>query len=140
VHFFWGSMDLAVTRFSGKRAPARHDQDVIQREAYSHEVISAGFWPGSGGYGQAAFYTYAAPVPNSLPDALIPGPGYYDKTLGEFILNYADVVSSPEPATTVMSFLERAYSAAADAAGWDREGTRSTAGLLRALTRNERVF
>lgn len=120
VHFFWGSMDLAVTRFNGKRAPARSGGDVIQQEAYSHEVISAGFWPGTGGYGQAAFYTYAAPVPESLPDATIAGPGHYDKTLGEFILNYDDVRSSSEPTSTVMRFLENAYSASADAAGWDR--------------------
>jgi hypothetical protein len=120
VHFFWGAMDLAVTRFSGKRAPARSGVDAVQAEAYSHEVISAGFWPGNGGYGQAAFYAYAAPVPDGLSEAKIPGPGAFNKDLGEFILNYADVRRAADPAATVMEFLESTYSAAADVAGWDR--------------------
>ncbi|HEY3837804.1 MAG TPA: DUF5996 family protein [Bryobacteraceae bacterium] len=120
VHFFWGSFDLAVTRFNGKRAPARPGADSIQAEAYSHEVISAGFWPGNGGYGQAAFYAYAAPMPDGLENTILQGRGAFDRKLGEFILNYADAISSEDPADTVLQFLEQTYSAAADSAGWDR--------------------
>jgi hypothetical protein len=120
VHFFWGSMDLAVSRFNGKRAPARPGADAVQAEAYSHEVISAGLWPGNGGYGQTAFYAYAAPVPIGLSQAVIPPPGGFNPNLGEFILNYSDVLRSPRPEEMVMEFLESTYSAAADAAGWDR--------------------
>jgi hypothetical protein len=120
VHFFWGSMDLAVSRFNGKRAPARPGADAIQAEAYSHDVISAGVWPGNGGYGQAAFYAYAAPVPAGLSQARIAGPGSFNQGLGEFILNYSDVLASADPAETVMAFLESTYAAAADSSGWDR--------------------
>jgi len=120
VHFFWGAMDLAVTRFNGKRAPARPGSDAVQAEAYSHEVISARFWPGNGGYGQAAFYAYAAPVPDGLKEAKVAGPGGFNRDLGEFILNYADVVRSSDPPKTVMDFLQDTYAAAAAAAGWDR--------------------
>jgi hypothetical protein len=133
VQFFWGSMDLAVTRFNGKKAPPRPGADAIQREAYSHEVISAGFWPGNGGYGQAAFYAYAAPVPQGLSEAKIPGPGAFNKDLGEFILNYSDVIRSADPETAVMEFLHNTYSAAADAAGWNRADLdRDEASLARA--------
>lgn len=120
VHFFWGSFDLAVTRFSGRRAPARPGADSIQAEAYSHECISAGFWPGNGGYGQAAFYCYAAPVPDGLAEATIPGYGAFNEELGEFLLNYDDVLRSADPAETVLDFLGNTYAAAADAAKWDR--------------------
>lgn len=120
VHFFWGSLDLAVTRFSGRRAPARPGADQIQREAYSHEVISAGFWPGNGGYGKAAFYCYAAPVPEGLKDVKLAGAGGFDQELGEFLLNYADVRRSSNPDQTVLDFLEETYSACADIAKWDR--------------------
>ena len=120
VHFFWGSFDLAVTRFNGRRAPARPGADAIQSEAYSHECISAGFWPGNGGYGRAAFYCYAAPVPSTLAAAAIAGPGAYNKSLGEFVLDYEDACRSADPARTVLEFLQNSYSAAADAAGWDR--------------------
>ncbi len=113
-------MDLAVTRFNGRRAPARPGEDAIQAEAYSHECISAGFWPGNGGYGQAAFYAYAAPVPEGLGETILAGPGSFNKNLGEFILNYDDVRQSPHPAQAVLGFLEETYSAAANAAGWDR--------------------
>jgi len=119
VHFFWGSMDLAVTRFNGRRAPARPGADSIQTEAYSHECISAGFWPGNGGYGQAAFYCYAAPVPEGLSEAVLTSQGAFNKDLGEFLLNYNDVRRSPDPNQTVLNFLESTYSAAADAAKWD---------------------
>ena len=120
VHFFWGSLDLAVTRFNGRRAPARSGADAIQAEAYSHECISAGFWPGNGGYGQAAFYSYAAPVPEGLGETILASPGCFNKNLGEFILNYDDVRQSPDPAQAVLNFLENTYSASANAAKWDR--------------------
>jgi len=121
VHFFWGAMDLAVTRFSGRRAPARPGADEVQAEAYSHEVISAGFWPGNGGYGQAAFYCYAAPVPEGLKDSKLGSQGAFNQELGEFLLNYSDVRRSVDPAQTVLDFLEETYSACANAAKWDRE-------------------
>ena len=120
VHFFWGSFDLAVTRFNGKRAPARPGVDSIQAEAYSHEVISAGFWPGNGGYGRAAFYAYAAPTPDGLQNTVLKGKGGFNPKMGEFILNYADARASEDPADTVLEFLQDTYSAAADLANWDR--------------------
>jgi hypothetical protein len=121
VHFFWGSFDLAVTRFSGQPAPPRPGADAIQREAYSHEVISAGFWPGNGGYGEAAFYCYAAPVPEGLAGAKIrPKDAGWDKALGEFVLKYEAVRGMEDPEGAVMEFVESAYGAAADAAKWDR--------------------
>jgi hypothetical protein len=121
VHFFWGSFDLAVTRFSGRPAPPRPGADMIQREAYSHEVISAGFWPGNGGYGAAAFYCYAAPVPEGLGEAEIrPAAAIWDKALGEFIYKYDAVRAEASPETALMEFLESAYAASADAAKWDR--------------------
>lgn len=120
VHFFWGSLDLAVTRFNGRRAPARPGADAIQSEAYSHECISAGFWPGNGGYGQAAFYCYAAPVPDGLSEAALKSQGAYNQKLGEFLLNYEDVRQSHNPAQTLLDFLQSTYSAAAEAAKWDR--------------------
>jgi hypothetical protein len=121
VHFFWGSFDLAVTRFSGRAAPPRPGADMIQREAYSHEVISAGFWPGNGGYGAAAFYCYAAPVPEGLAEVKVrPEAAGWDKALGEFIFKYDAVIDKASPDDAVMEFLETAYGAAADAAKWDR--------------------
>jgi hypothetical protein len=120
VHFFWGSFDLAVTRFSGRKAPVRPGADAIQAEAYSHEVISAGFWPGNGGYGRAAFYAYAAPVPAGLEGVRLRGRGSYNRSLGEFVLDYDDARSAADPADTVLEFLQETYSAAADAAQWDR--------------------
>jgi hypothetical protein len=121
VHFFWGSFDLAVTRFSGRPAPPRPGADKIQREAYSHEVISAGFWPGNGGYGAAAFYCYAAPVPEGLAEAKIrPAAAGWDKALGEFIFKYDALLAEESPEDALMEFLESAYAAAADAAKWDR--------------------
>ena len=121
IHFFWGSFDMAVTRFSGRPAPPRPGADQIQREAYSHEVISAGFWPGNGGYGAAAFYCYAAPVPEGLADAKVrPTAAGWDKALGEFIFRYDDLRAEASPEAALMEFLESAYAAAADAAKWDR--------------------
>jgi hypothetical protein len=119
VHFFWGSFDLAVTRFNGKRAPARPGIDAVQAEAYSHEVISAGFWPGNGGYGRAAFYAYAAPVPEGLDNTVISGKGGFSPKMGEFILDYTEATASEDPADTVLEFLQDTYSAAADLAKWD---------------------
>jgi len=119
VHFFWGSFDLCVTRFSGRKADAPPRPDKIQQEAYSHEVISAGFWPGNGGYGKAAFYCYAAPVPEGLAGTKI-AHGAWDNTFGEFVLSYDDVRSSADPDGTLLAFLESTYAACADAAHWDR--------------------
>jgi hypothetical protein len=124
VHFFWGGLDLAVTRFSGRAAPA-YSGDVancgphVMREAYSHEVSSCGFWPGPTGRG--AFYSYAYPVPAAFPDADVTAPGRWDESLGEFLLDYEDVRSSQDPAATVLRFLRETYAAAADRASWDRE-------------------
>jgi hypothetical protein len=120
VHFFWGSFDLAVTRFNGKRAPSRPKADVIQTEAYSHEVISAGFWPGNGGYGRAAFYTYAAPIPEGLNTVVLQGKGAFDPAMGEFLLNYSDVYKTADPSAAVIQFFQETYAAAADLAHWDR--------------------
>jgi hypothetical protein len=121
VHFFWGSFDLAVTRFSGRPAPLRPGADKIQREAYSHEVISAGFWPGNGGYGAAAFYCYAAPVPGGLAEVKIrPEGAGWDNALGEFIFKYDALLKEASPEKSLMEFLEGAYGAAADVAKWDR--------------------
>lgn len=119
VHFFWGSFDLAVTRFNGKRAVARPDADAVQAEAYSHEVISAGFWPGNGGYGRAAFYAYAAPTPDGLQNTVLKGKGGFNAKMGEFLLDYADARNSEDPADTVLEFLQDTYSASADLAKWD---------------------
>jgi hypothetical protein len=121
VHFFWGSFDLAVTRFSGKTAPARPDADKITQEAYSHEVISAGFWPGNGGFGTPAFYCYAAPEPPGLKAKRIePAGAFYSPELNEFLLRYDDVRQSEAPEQTLLAFLQSSYDAAADLAHWDR--------------------
>ena len=121
VHFFWGSFDMAVTRFSGRPAPPRAGADAIQREAYSHEVISAGFWPGNGGYGAASFYCYAAPVPEGLAEKkIVPAAAGWDKALGEFVFKYDAALQEASPDVALMKFLESAYAAGADAAKWDR--------------------
>jgi hypothetical protein len=125
VHFFWGSFDLAVTRFSGRRAPERNDADPIlrkiMREAYSHEVISAGWWPGGGVVNDAAFYAYAAPVPDGLAQQKArPEKAYYDAQAGEFILTYDQVRRAASPTRTLMDFLQSTYEAAAEVARWDR--------------------
>ncbi len=118
VHFFWGSFDLAVTRFSGKPAPARPGADLITREAYSHECISAGFWPGAG-LGAPAFYSYTAPAPPELASATIQ-PGFYSKDLSEFLLMYDDVRSAASPRDALASFLQTTYDAGARLGGWDQ--------------------
>ena len=121
VHFFWGSFDLAVTRFSGRPARPRPGADAITREAYSHEVISHGFWPGSGPVQEPAFYAYAAPEPDGLTSAAVaPGGACYHRDLSEFILPYETVRSSSAPAGDLMAFLESTYGRAADLAGWPR--------------------
>ena len=121
AHFFWGSFDLAVTRFSGRQAPPRPDADAITREAYSHEVISAGFWPGNGGFGEAAFYCYASPSPKDLAQAKIqPAAASYNAALGEFILKYDDLRAESSPDIALLQFLESTYEAAANLANWDR--------------------
>lgn len=121
VHFFWGSFDLAVTRFSGRPAPPREGADAITREAYSHEVISAGFWPGNGGFGEAAFYCYAAPSPKGLDAATIqPAQAGFNKALSEFIFLYEDLREVPSPDEALLSFLQSTYEAGANLAKWDR--------------------
>ena len=121
VHFFWGSFDLAVTRFSGERAPERPEADVITREAYSHRVISHGFWPGSGPMQEAAFYAYAAPEPDGLRAAVIaPAAAYYHPEMSEFVLPYEAVRTAASPAGDLAAFLQSTYDAAADLAGWPR--------------------
>lgn len=120
VHFFWGSFDLAVTRFSGRKAPERLGADPITREAYSHEVSSIGFWPG-GGIGGPAFYSYMAPEPKEFRDAhVLPSSARYDSTLSEFILMYDDVRSTPSPSATLLDFCQSTYEAGAELAVWDR--------------------
>jgi hypothetical protein len=121
VHFFWGSFDLAVTRFSGRRAPERKGADLITREAYSHEVISCGFWPGDTRFRTAAFYSYAAPAPHGLErEPLRPAAAFYSAELGEFILKYDDVRSAEFPDQAVLDFCQSTYDAAAKLAKWDR--------------------
>ncbi|MFL5096883.1 MAG: DUF5996 family protein [Xanthobacteraceae bacterium] len=127
VHFFWGSFDLAVTRFSGRTAPPLTGTSPnvaawVMREAYSHEVSSCGFWPGNGGYGRPAFYVYAYPEPPGYGDTrLRTAEAFYDGGLGQFILPYAAVRQSPDPDALLLSFLQETYAAAADLAGWDRQ-------------------
>jgi len=122
VHFFWGSFDLAVTRFSGRRAPDRPDADRITREAYSHEVSSAGLWPGGGAVTGPAFYSYAAPEPAGFAERLVsPSQAFYDPNLKEFLLLYDDVRQSTSPSDALLEFLQSTYDAAADLAHWDRK-------------------
>ena len=122
VHFFWGSFDLCVTRFSGRRAPPRPEADPITREAYSHEVISAGFWPGGGEIKGPAFYAYAAPEPPGLAQQPVQPPAaFYHPQLREFLLMYDDVRHSASPREALLSFLESTYEAAANLAHWDRK-------------------
>lgn len=118
VNFYWGSFDLAVTRFSGLRAPPRPGADLITREAYSHECISAGFWPGAGFTGPA-FYSYTAPAPPALEQQPIKH-GHYNKELGEFILMYDDVRNATSPGDVLLEFLQTTYEAGANLANWDR--------------------
>src|SRR5205807_10177996 len=121
VHFFWGSFDLAVTRFSGRRAPEREGADPITREAYSHEVISAGFWPGSGYIRGAAFYCYSAPEPSGLAQyPLRPAGAFYHPGRREFLLMYDDVRGA-SPKAALLDFLQSTYEAGANLAKWERQ-------------------
>jgi len=121
VHFFWGSFDLASTRFSGRRAPERPGADPITVESYSHEVISQGFWPGSGLVQEPAFYAYAAPEPAGFKEALVkPAAAFYNKDMSEFILPYEAVRTSKSPEADLTAFLTTTYDAGANLAKWDR--------------------
>lgn len=133
VHFYWGSFDLAVTRFSGKRAPERDGADPITKEAYSHEVISHGFWPGirasgaversesEGTINAAAFYSYTAPEPPGLSkESIRPSVAFYSPPMKEFILLYDDVLNADSPEFVLLDFLQTTYEAGANLAAWDR--------------------
>jgi hypothetical protein len=121
VHFFWGSFDLAVTRFSGRRAPERPKADAVTRESYSHEVISHGFWPGGGSLKEPAFYAYAAPEPEGFKTARIqPGSASYSTDFSECILPYEAVRSASSPQAELEAFLTSTYDVAADLAHWNR--------------------
>ncbi|MGD0720719.1 MAG: DUF5996 family protein [Roseiarcus sp.] len=134
VHFFWGSFDLAVTRFSGRPAP-RHPggvpglPDEVTREAYSHEVSSAGFWPGADEFPCAAFYSYAYPEPAGFRERRVTPGAHFDTTLGEFILPYDTVAAAPDPEALLLDFLSTTYAAAADTGGWDRAALECPIGL-----------
>jgi hypothetical protein len=126
VHFFWGSFDLAVTRFSGRTAP-RHPGGVphlpndVASEAYSHEVSSAGFWPGGGAIDYPAFYSYAYPAPEGFRATKVrPDAAFFSEALGEFVLPYDAVRTASDPDSALLDFLQSTYEAAANAAKWDR--------------------
>jgi hypothetical protein len=121
VHFFWGSCDLAATRFSGRRAPERPGADAVTREAYSHEVSSVGWWPGNGGFDAPVFYAYAAPEPSGFRDTkILPTQASYNAQIGEFLLSYDAVRNSADPAGMLMDFFQSTYEAAANLGNWDR--------------------
>jgi hypothetical protein len=120
VNVFWGAFDIAVTRFSGRLAPPR-EGPAFMREAYSHEVISHGFWPGSGLVQEAAFYAYAVPEPAGLREAPVrPSEAFYHREMGEFILPYEAVRTAADPEGAIRQFVESTYTSAATLAGWDR--------------------
>lgn len=134
VHFFWGSFDLAVTRFSGRPAPAHPGgvpglPDAVAREAYSHEVSSAGFWPGSDAFPHAAFYSYAYPEPPGFRARPATQGARFDGTLGEFILPYETVRAAADPDALLLDFLSTTYEAAADTAAWDRAALECPLGI-----------
>ena len=121
VHFFWGSFDLAVSRFSGRRAPERPGADAVTREAYSHEVSSVGFWPGGGDIKNAAFYSYTVPEPQGFKEASVqPDGAFYAKKLAEYLLMYEDVRKSESPSTSLLDFCQSTYEAGATLGNWDR--------------------
>jgi hypothetical protein len=134
VHFFWGSFDLAVTRFSGRRAPRHpggvpHLSDDVACEAYSHEVSSAGFWPGSGAIDYPAFYSYAYPEPPGFRTTKVrPDAAFFSEAVGEFILPYDAVRAAADPDQALLEFLQSTYEAAANAAKWDRDALESALG------------
>ncbi len=135
VHFFWGSFDLAVTRFSGRRAPLHpgvvpHLPQAVLREAYSHEVSSAGFWPGGEGVADASFYSYAYPEPDDFRTAAVQPPSaFYSSALGEFLLPYDAVRRSADPDADLLAFFNSTYAAAADGARWDRAALECSPGV-----------
>jgi uncharacterized protein DUF5996 len=121
VHFFWGSFDLAVTRFSGRAAPQKDGVDRVTREAYSYEVTSCGFWPGDRRIKEAAFYAYSAPSPPGLDaEPVRPSAAYWDRQLGEFILKYSDARTASAPDEAILDFCQSTYEAGAKLAQWDR--------------------
>jgi hypothetical protein len=121
VHLWWGAFDLAVSRYSGRRAPERPGVDAVTREGYSHEVISAGFWPGGGAVEEPAFYAYAAPEPPGFKAARVgPAAAFYSADLGEFILKYDDVRRAASPRQALLEFLQGTYDAGAELGHWDR--------------------
>jgi hypothetical protein len=127
VHFFWGSFDLSVTRFSGRRAPERPNADRITKEAYSHEVSSVGFWPGSGDVKEPAFYSYASPEPEGFKGYRVRSDAAsYRKDLGEFLLPYEAVRGSASPSKALLDFCQTTYEAAATLAKWDRSALEKT--------------
>jgi hypothetical protein len=122
VHFFWGSFDLAESRFSGRKAPPRPGADSITLEAYSHEVSSVGFWPGTGSMSGPAFYSYASPEPQGFKEARVrPEAARYDATLGEFLLAYDDVRNAKSPTAMLLDFCQSTYDAGANLGKWDRQ-------------------
>ena len=122
VHFFWGSFDLAVSRFSGRLAPARPGADYVTREAYSHEVSSVGFWPGAGDIKDAAFYSYTVPEPQGFKEARVrPASAYYQKQASEFLLMYEDVRKSESPTAALLDFCQSTYEAGASLGNWERK-------------------
>jgi hypothetical protein len=136
IHLFWGSFDLALTRFSGRPAPrhpggAPHMRDSVARDAYSQEVSSAGFWPGSGHIAAPCFYSYAYPTPDGFAAKEVrPGAAFFDARFGEFLLEYDAVRASPNPEKTLLSFLQSTYEAAATLALWNRELLESPSGAI----------
>jgi len=136
VHFFWGSFDLAVSRFSGRRAPPHpggvpHLPDDVAREAYSHEVSSAGFWPGGGSVHEPSFYSYAYPAPPGFAEAkILPAAARYDPALGEFLLPYDAVREADDPEATLLAFLQSTYDAAATLGHWDRAALECAEGRI----------
>ena len=122
VHFFWGSFDLAVSRFSGRRAPDRPGADAITREAYSHEVSSVGFWPGGGDIKAAAFYSYTVPEPRGFREARVePNGAFFDPGLGEFVLMYDAIRTAASPVSNLLQFCRSTYEAGAGLGQWDRQ-------------------
>lgn len=140
VHFFWGSFDLAVTRFSGRSALLHPGgvpglPDAVAREAYSHEVSSAGFWPGNDVFPRAAFYSYAYPEPPRFRDRSVTAGAYFDAKLGEYILPYDAVRTAEDPDAVLLDFLSSTYAAAAEAGGWDRAQLECPLGVPREVRR-----
>jgi hypothetical protein len=144
IHFFWGSFDLAVTRFSGRTAPPLTSKvpglsTAVMADAYSHELSSAGFWPGGGGIDYASFYSYAYPAPDAFKDAPVsPKGAFFSEKLGEFLLPYDEVRNARDPDASLLSFLQSTYEAAAETAHWDRASLEKHYAALAPLARSHR--